>query len=78
MGEPMVNNLLKKGFTVSVFDINKKIYDNFSNKKVIKLDGFESTKIAKNIITMLPDGKSLRNLINNKIFLKCLKKNHIL
>ncbi len=74
MGEPMVNNLLKKGFTVSVFDINKKIYDNFSNKKVIKLDGFESTKIAKNIITMLPDGKSLRNLINNKIFLKCLKK----
>ena len=64
MGEPMVNNLLKKGFTVSVFDINKKLYDKFSNKKIIKLDSFESAKIAKNIITMLPDGKSLRNLIN--------------
>ena len=58
MGEPMAENLGKDGYDVFGFDINKKNMTNISVVNDIK----EASANMDIIITMLPDGKILKNV----------------
>lgn len=64
MGSPMASNILKKGFAVKVFDINKASVD-----ELVKLGATagstpaDTVKDADIIITMLPNGKLVDSVV---------------
>ena len=74
MGKPMVNNLIKNNFQLTIFDINKNSYNSFKDKNVkIAKSTNEISNRYDVIFTMIPDGKVLKNIVkdkNNNIFSK--------
>lgn len=65
MGNPMALNLLKKGHSVQVFDINKEAVNNLESQGARGCPTpAETVKDCDFIITMLPNG----NLVNEVIF----------
>ena len=67
MGLPMSENLANAGNNVTVFDVNKSVYKKLKNKKINKIYDIQDIPADTNIvISMLPDGKSLNNVITGK------------
>ena len=79
MGFPMVKNLLKNGYNVSVFD--KKLY---KAKKLSKYGASVSKSLkdvikkSEVIITMVTDDKSVMSIIDNTDFINNLRNNSIM
>lgn len=66
MGSKMITNLLKNNQKVSVYDINKKILDTLSNSNIVKIKSLNAVPTNLNvIITMLPDGGVVEEVLSN-------------
>jgi len=66
MGSKMISNLLKNNQKVSVYDINKKILDKLLNSNIVKIQSLNEIPTSLNvIITMLPDGGVVEEVLNN-------------
>lgn len=65
MGVPMVKNLLKSGYQVSGYDLNKEVAGKFSEDKgfVFASSPSEAVKDANVTILMLPDSKIIDSLL---------------
>jgi len=65
MGVPMVNNLLKAGFTVTGFDLNSAVAEKFSEQKNFKFSktAIEAVSDAEVTILMLPDSSIIDGVI---------------
>lgn len=60
MGSRMANNLIKKGYNVTVHDLNKSIMKIFSEKGIVtKESPFEVAETSDVVITMLPSSASV-------------------
>ena len=79
MGNPMVFNLLKKKYDLKIYDINEKLYKPFKKTNAIITSSKEELSKDKRIfISMLPNGKALKNLVLGKNgIIKFIKKNSI-
>ena len=67
MGSPMANNLLKKGYALRVFDVNQQAVNALVQKGAIAADTpAEAAKGAEFIITMLPNGDIVRQVLLGK------------
>ena len=80
MGTPMSKNLIKEKYSVTIFDVNSKAYNNFKTNKVKLANSIYDIKDEYDVImSMLPDGKTLTNIIfrDNKKLLNFIKKNTI-
>ena len=80
MGKPMVNNLIKNKFKLTIFDINKNSYKSFNGKNVKIAKSINEISNGYDVIfTMIPDGKILKNIIQdikNNLFSK--KSNNLI
>ena len=68
MGSKMASNLLKAGYNVFGYDVNNKLIDALSGKGINKILSLKD--LSKNmdvIITMLPDGDTVENVLNEII-----------
>ncbi len=67
MGNPMVFNLLKKKYDLKIYDINESLYKPFkkTNATITNLQE-ELSKDIRVFITMLPDGKALKEFVLGK------------
>ena len=76
MGKPMALNLLKNQYNLVIYDINPELYNTFEKTKAkIAKKNSDITNKSSFIITMLPDGKALYNLVMGKHgLIKVLKK----
>ena len=79
MGKPMALNLLKNQYNLVIYDINPELYNTFEKTKAkIAKKNSDITNKSSFIITMLPDGKALYNLVMGKHgLIKSIKKNSI-
>ena len=78
MGKPMALNLLKNKYKLFLYDINKKNYESFKNTKSKIITNFNDLTDSDLFISMLPDGKSLSNLIFGKNgIINYIKKNSV-
>ncbi|OQP14681.1 2-hydroxy-3-oxopropionate reductase [Geobacillus zalihae] len=67
MGKPMVRNLLKHGYTVTVFDINEEAVRSIASEGAVPAASPKET--AKNsdvIFTMLPNSEHVRSVVLGK------------
>ena len=83
MGSHMALNLIKKKYSLSIFDINSKLYSAFENKNVkIASKPIDLAPENNVFISMLPDGNALMKLLlggqglaskikKNSIFIDC-------
>ena len=80
MGNPMVENLMKSGKKVKVFDVSKKMIEKAKEKKMEVVETIDAliTKQVTTVITMLPEGKNSKEVylgndgIINKVSKNCL------
>jgi 3-hydroxyisobutyrate dehydrogenase-like beta-hydroxyacid dehydrogenase len=65
MGVPMVNNLLKAGFSVTGFDLNAEVAEKFSGQKNFKFSKSptETVNDASVTIFMLPDSSIIDGVL---------------
>jgi 3-hydroxyisobutyrate dehydrogenase len=65
MGVPMVNNLLKAGFTVTGFDLNSAVAEKFTEQKNFKFSktAIDAVSDAEVTILMLPDSSIIDGVI---------------
>ncbi|NUU68308.1 sulfolactaldehyde 3-reductase [Enterobacteriaceae bacterium BIT-l23] len=64
MGSPMASNLLQKGYALRVFDINQQTASELAHKgAVVAKTPAEAAKGAEFIITMLPNGDIVREVL---------------
>ncbi|WP_045449209.1 sulfolactaldehyde 3-reductase [Citrobacter sp. S-77] len=67
MGSPMANNLLQKGHALRVFDVNQQAVNELVQKGAIAAQTpAEAAKGAEFIITMLPNGDIVRQVLLGK------------
>ncbi|MBA8199870.1 sulfolactaldehyde 3-reductase [Citrobacter freundii] len=67
MGSPMANNLLQHGYVLRVFDVNPKAVTELVQKGAIAAQTpAEAAKDAEFIITMLPNGDIVRQVLLGK------------
>lgn len=67
MGSPMANNLLQKGYALRVFDVNQQAVNELVQKGAIAAQTpAEAAKGAEFIITMLPNGDIVRQVLLGK------------
>ena len=64
MGKPMAFNLLKKKFDIKIYDINRSLYKPFKNTNAkIAASNEELSTDERIFISMVPDGKALREFV---------------
>ena len=74
MGKGMSKNLSKNNLRILGFDLNDKVFDEFSNQEIIKKNNIKSlTEEADIVITMLPDSDAVQEVWLEMI--KCSKPN---
>ena len=67
MGSPMANNLLQKGHALRVFDVNQQAVNELVQKGATAAQTpAEAAKGAEFIITMLPNGDIVRQVLLGK------------
>ena len=77
MGKGMSINLSKNDYLINGFDLNEKVFIDLKDYQILSLNSVE--EVAKNseiVITMLPDGESVKKVWKDLI--KFCKKNSIL
>uniref|UniRef100_A0A0N5BN96 3-hydroxyisobutyrate dehydrogenase n=1 Tax=Strongyloides papillosus TaxID=174720 RepID=A0A0N5BN96_STREA len=63
MGAFMVKNLMKNGKKVIVYDINKKVVEQFKNEGAeVAKHPADITAASKLVVSMVPEGKDVKNL----------------
>ena len=63
MGKGMSINLSKENLQITVYDINKKTYNNLKNQNVLIADDLNHVmNESEIIITMLPDGSAVKKV----------------
>lgn len=74
MGKGMSKNLSKNNLRILGFDLNDKVFDEFSKQEIIKKNNIKSlTEEADIVITMLPDSDAVQEVWLEMI--KCSKPN---
>jgi 3-hydroxyisobutyrate dehydrogenase len=68
MGVPMVNNLLKAGFTVTGFDLNAEVAEKFSGQQNFKFSKSPTEAVSDALVTifMLPDSSIIDGVLWGK------------
>lgn len=63
MGKPMAENLLKKGFTLTVFDLNQAVLDDMAKQgATVASSPLEAAKAVDMVISMLPAGQHVKSV----------------
>ena len=65
MGLPMIKNLIKKGFEVSVYDINPKITKKLEKDNIKAVNNLRGVASNQFIISILPDTQNVESVFNN-------------
>ena len=64
MGLPMIRNLIKKGFQVSVYDINPKITKKLEKDNIKAVNNLRGVANNQFIISILPDTQNVESVFN--------------
>ena len=63
MGKPMAENLLKKGYQLNIFDLNRAVLDDVAKQgAAVASSPVEAVKGVEMVITMLPAGQHVKSV----------------
>ena len=66
MGLPMINNIIKAGFNVKVFDVNPKVTKRLDKENIKTVNNLRAIANNNLIISMLPDTKDVESIYNSE------------